>query len=172
MRRPALVVQWWRLRLLKAGEWVQSLVQEDPARHRTKPMCHNHWAWTPELVLCNKRSHCNENPEHCNKDQPRSPQVEKVHAQQRRPSTAKNKLIKKKHTHWWAILSLEMELLNLLPEQYTLCFFIGLTEVRGKTAKDVLLVCTRTFQLVHCSICYIYFTAYIMYILDKWVPIL
>jgi hypothetical protein len=32
---------------------------------------------------------------------------------------------------------LEMELLNLLSEQYTLFFFIGLREVGGKIAKDV-----------------------------------
>ena len=38
MRRPALVVQWLRICLLKAqGKWVQSLVQEDTIGHRTSP---------------------------------------------------------------------------------------------------------------------------------------
>ena len=90
MRRPALVVQWLRICLLKAqGKWVQSLVQEDTTGHRTKPMCHSHLDCTPELVLCNRRSHCNENPGHCGKEQSCSPQPETAHAQQQRPSTAK-----------------------------------------------------------------------------------
>ena len=45
-----------------------------------------------EPVLPNERSHHNEKPAHCN-GSPRSPQLEKARAQQRRPNTAKNKLI-------------------------------------------------------------------------------
>ena len=53
---------------------VRSLVWEDPTcQGGTKPMHGNHWAWQPqrqkptlEPVLCNKRSHCNEKPEHHN----------------------------------------------------------------------------------------------------------
>ena len=35
-----------------------------------------------EPVLCNKRSRCNEKPEHCNKSSPCPPQLEKACAQQ------------------------------------------------------------------------------------------
>lgn len=58
---------------------------------------------------------------------------------------------------------------------YSLCFFIGLREVGGKFAKDVLLVCTRTFQVtiaLYVKCISFNFTVHIMYILDKWVPIL
>ena len=67
-----------------------------------------------------------------------------------------------------------MELLNLFSEQYTLCLFVGLREVGGKTAKDTLLVGTR-FQLtvaLYVKRISFNFTVYIRYILDKWVPIL
>ena len=43
----------------------------------------------------NKRSHRAEKPVHL-KTSPHSPQLEKTHAQQRRPNAAKNKLLKKK----------------------------------------------------------------------------
>ena len=57
---------------------VWSLVWEDPTcQGGTKPMHGNHWAWQPqrwkptlEPVLCNKRSHCNEKPEHPTREQP------------------------------------------------------------------------------------------------------
>lgn len=58
---------------------------------------------------------------------------------------------------------------------YSLCFFIGLREVGGKFAKDVLLVCTRTFQVtiaLYVKCISFNFTVHIMYILDKWVPVL
>ena len=32
----------------------------------TKPMSHNYWACASEPVPCNKRSHCNGKPTHCN----------------------------------------------------------------------------------------------------------
>ena len=55
----------------------------------------------------------------------------------------------------WEILSWEMELLNLLSDPI-LYLFLGLKEVGGKIAKDVLLVCTKKFQLISCS-CYMHF---------------
>ena len=50
-----------------------------------------------EPVLCEKRNHCSEKPGHYNQRVPSHspPQLEKVQGQQRRPSTAKNKLILK-----------------------------------------------------------------------------
>ena len=51
----------------------------------------------------------------------------------------------------WEILSWEMELLNLLSDPI-LYLFLGLKEVGGKIAKDVLLVCTKKFQLISCSV--------------------
>ena len=62
-----------------AGTRVWSLVWEDPTcRGATKPVCHNYWAHVPQLlkltcldpVLRNKRSHCNEKPEHRNRVAP------------------------------------------------------------------------------------------------------
>ena len=47
-----------------------------------------------EPVLHNKRSHGDEKPVHRNKSSPRSPQLEKAHAQQWRPNAAKNKFNK------------------------------------------------------------------------------
>ena len=94
------------------GAQVQVLVLEDPTFHgATKPIhhnyqacvlepaSHNYWARMPQLLkpaclepmLHNKRSHRNEKPAHCNEEKPCSPQLEKAHAQQRRPKTAKNK---------------------------------------------------------------------------------
>ena len=50
-----------------AGTRVWALVQEDSTcRGAAKPMHHNNWACTLELVLCNKRSHRNEKPAHRN----------------------------------------------------------------------------------------------------------
>ena len=87
----SLVAQWLWIRLPMQGTRVQALVQEDPTcRGATKPVRHNYWACTlepvshnywarvPQLlkpthlepVLRNKRSHCNEKPVHCNKEQP------------------------------------------------------------------------------------------------------
>ena len=92
------------------GTWVQSLVWEDPTCCRaTKPMHHSYWAcareprnhnyWSPnalEPVLRNKGSHCSEKSMHHNEEWSCSPQLEKVPAQQRRPSTAKKINILKK----------------------------------------------------------------------------
>ena len=46
---------------------------------------------TPEPVPCNKRNHRNEKPSPAMKTSPCSPQLEKVQAQQRRPSATKKK---------------------------------------------------------------------------------
>ena len=84
-----LVAQWLRIRLPMQGTWVWALVREDPTCHgATKPMCHNYWAralepashnyWAHVLqllklvrlepVLCNKKSHRNKKPMHCNEE--------------------------------------------------------------------------------------------------------
>ena len=77
--RTSLVVPWIRICLSMQGTWVRSLVWEDSTcSGATKPVCHNDWAmcckyWSPralEPVLCNKRSQQNENPVHCNEEQP------------------------------------------------------------------------------------------------------
>ena len=68
---------------------VRSLIQLDPTCHKAiKPMCHNYWAcaleprnptteptysnyWslhTPEPMLRDQRSHCDEKPMHHNKE--------------------------------------------------------------------------------------------------------
>ena len=65
--RPSLVVQGLRIHLTMQGTWVRSLVQEDSTYCKaTKPVSHNYWACALKPVVCNKRSHCNEKPLHCN----------------------------------------------------------------------------------------------------------
>ena len=99
-------------RLPMQGTRVRALVQEDPTCHgATKPVCHNYWAcalgpachnsWARMLqllkparlepMLSSKRSQCTST-----KSSPRSPQLEKAHAQQWGPNAAKNKFKKKK----------------------------------------------------------------------------
>ena len=74
--RASLVAQWQRIHLPMQETWVRSLVWEDPTcSGATKPVYHNYWAraleprsrnywaYKPQLlepVLCNKRSHRNE----------------------------------------------------------------------------------------------------------------
>ena len=42
IRRASLVVQWLSVHLAMQGTQFQSLVWEDPTRHRAiKPVCHN-----------------------------------------------------------------------------------------------------------------------------------
>ena len=110
--RASLVAQWLRICLPMQGTRVWALVWEDPTcLGATKPMHHNYWACTLELtrhnywahvsqllktahlepMLRNKRSHLNEKAAHRNESSPCSPQLEKAHAQQQRPNTAKNK---------------------------------------------------------------------------------
>ena len=85
----SLVAQWLRISLPTQGTRVRALAREEPTcRGATKPMDHNHWAcilepashndWArvPQLLkptrlepmLCNKRSHRNEKPAHCNEE--------------------------------------------------------------------------------------------------------
>ena len=69
-RQPSeipLVVQWLRICLPMQGSWVQSLAQKDPTCLRAaEPVSHNYGTWALEPVLCNKRRHHSEKPEHCN----------------------------------------------------------------------------------------------------------
>ena len=82
--------QWKRICLLMQGTGLGSLVQKDSTCCRTtKPMGHSYWAstlqpvkrncWAPRLqllksdrlesVLCNKRSHHSEKPQHGNEEE-------------------------------------------------------------------------------------------------------
>ena len=69
-RQPSeipLVVQWLRICLPMQGSRVQSLVQKDPTcLGAAEPVSHNYGTWALEPVLCNKRRHHSEKPEHCN----------------------------------------------------------------------------------------------------------
>ena len=53
------------------GTWVWSLVQEDSTCHgTTKPVCHNYWSLHAlEPMICNKKSHHDEKPMHCNEEE-------------------------------------------------------------------------------------------------------
>ena len=98
-------VQWLRISLSMQGTWVLFLVLEDSICSKAiKPVPQNLTPWAastegqePQLVklrdlepmLCNKRSHCTLQL----KNSPQLLQLEKVHAQQRRPSTAINKCV-------------------------------------------------------------------------------
>ena len=67
----SLVVQWLRIHLIMQGIQVRSLVWEDLTSHLTLRTCAT--TTNPkclEPMLCNKGSHCNEKPAHCNKEQP------------------------------------------------------------------------------------------------------
>ena len=79
MAGTSLIAQWLRIRLSMQGTQVQSLVQEDPTcRRATKPVRHNYRSHVPQVlkpaclepVLCNKGSHHNEKPMHCNRVAP------------------------------------------------------------------------------------------------------
>ena len=72
-RGTSLVVQWLRIHLPTQRTWVQSLIQElrfphaagqlNPHALNTEPACCNYWSpCTLKPVLCNERSHRNENP--------------------------------------------------------------------------------------------------------------
>ena len=108
----SLVAQWLRIRLPRQGTRVRSLVREDPTcRGAAKPVHHNYWACALEPVSHNYWAHvpqllkpaCLEpcstmreatamrSPHTAMKSGPRSPQLEKARAQQRRSNTAKNK---------------------------------------------------------------------------------
>ena len=60
-----MVVQWLRICLPMPGTQVQSLVREDPTCRRvSKPVLQLLKPVHLEPVLCNKRSHHSEKPEH------------------------------------------------------------------------------------------------------------
>ena len=107
----SLVAQWLRIHLPMQGTRVQALVREDPTCHgATKPVRHNYWACAlePASQLLSLHATTTEthmprarapqqrgatamrSPRTAMKSSPRSPQLEKACAQQRRP---KNKLI-------------------------------------------------------------------------------
>ena len=97
--RAFLVVQWLRFCLLMKGTRVWSLAQEDPTcLGAAKPIGHNYGSGTP-------KAHAQqwEKPPQWEawalqlESSPHSPQLEKAHRQQWRPSTAKKK---KKKRHW------------------------------------------------------------------------
>ena len=68
-----------------------------PMPQSNKAHVHSHGSpCAVELVPHNKGRQHNEMPSHHSKEQPPSPQLEKVQAKQQRPSTVKNKLIFKK----------------------------------------------------------------------------
>ena len=101
----SLVAQWLRTRLPMQGTQVWALVQEDPTCHgATKPVCHNYWACALEPTSHNYWSHHAKSPCSATREatamirpcttrmsSPRSWQLEKAHAQQRRPNAAKDK---------------------------------------------------------------------------------
>ena len=66
--RTLPVVQWLRIWLPIQETWVQSLVWEDSTGcGAIEPLHHDYWSlWALEPVLCNKRSHPNKKPVHCN----------------------------------------------------------------------------------------------------------
>ena len=63
-----------------------------PGVKTTEPACCNDKLESLGPVPLNKRSHRKEKPSHCKESIPLSPQLEKAHAKQRRPSATKNKL--------------------------------------------------------------------------------
>ena len=91
------LVQWIRIHLPTQGTWVRPLIWEDSTRTgATSPTHHNYWnhALEPascnkpeclELVLPNKRSHCNEKPKNYT--------WRKVQAKQWRPNASKKKFL-------------------------------------------------------------------------------
>ena len=111
--RASLVVQWLRIHLPMQGTRVQALVWEDPTcRRAAKPVHRNYWAYTLELashnywarvpqllkpalletMLPKREATAMRSPCTATKSSPSSQQLEKVHTQQQRPNTAKNKL--------------------------------------------------------------------------------
>ena len=98
----SLVAQWLRICLPMQGTWVRALVWEDPTcRGATKPVRHNCWACALEPVSHNycarvptahalqREATAVRGPRTAIKSSPRSPQLEKACAQQRKPNAAK-----------------------------------------------------------------------------------
>ena len=119
------MVQRLKICLPVQGTQARSLVREDPkCRGATKPVHHNFWAcalqpacrnyWARVLqlpkpkhlepLLRNKReATAMRSPRTATKSSPCSPQVEKAHAQQRRPKADKEKKKEKKITQTLAL---------------------------------------------------------------------
>ena len=109
------MAQWLRTRLPMQGTRVRALVRQDPTCHgATKPrvpqlLSLHSRTCEPQLLspcattteACTPRAHALQqreatamrSPHTAMKSSPHSPQLEKARAQQRRPNTAKNKLI-------------------------------------------------------------------------------
>ena len=84
----SLVAQGWRIRTPMQETWLWSLVRKDlPHRGATKPECHNYWACAPTAV---REASATRSLRTAAREEPRSQQPEKAHAQQRRPRTTKN----------------------------------------------------------------------------------
>ena len=84
----SLVAQGWRIRTPMQETWLWSLVRKDlPHRGATKPKCHNYWACAPTAV---REASATWSLRTAAREEPRSQQPEKAHAQQRRPRTTKN----------------------------------------------------------------------------------
>ena len=98
------MAQWLRICLAMQRTLVRSPVQEDPTRHgATKPVGHNYQVCTLEPVsynygspctwsLCSREATAMRSLCAAVKSSPNLLQPEKAHVQQRRPSTAKNKI--------------------------------------------------------------------------------
>ena len=103
-RETSLVVQWLRIHLpmqgIRSGMIAHVAEQLSLCTTTTEPASRNDWAWMLQLLMpaylkpmfCNKRSHQNEKLSTVMKSSPSSPQLEKAHMQQQRPSAAKNSL--------------------------------------------------------------------------------
>ena len=84
------------------GTRVRALVREDPTcRGATKPVCHNYWAWVPQLLSsATREATAMRSPRTATKSSPRSPQLEKVRVQQWRPNTVINEWMNEWMNEW------------------------------------------------------------------------
>ena len=93
--RASLVVQWLRICLAMQGTLVWSLVWEDSCcREANKPVCHNYWVRVGQLLMLalpGARTPQLESSSH-------SAPTRESCTQQQRPSTARNKQIKKRQS--------------------------------------------------------------------------
>ena len=90
-RRALLAVQWLEFALQCRGHWFDPWPGTIPhAIEQLSPCATIAEAAHLEPVLWNKRSHRKEKPDHHRKNSPHSPQLEKAHTLQWRPSTAQN----------------------------------------------------------------------------------
>ena len=88
----SLVAQWLRICLPMRGTRVRALVWEDPTyRGATKPVRHNYWACASGYCAPQWEAATVRGTRTAMKSGPHLPQLEKAHAQKRRPNTVKNK---------------------------------------------------------------------------------